>query len=687
VTVTFPVDKYRPFTYNSGRNLSFFALFSGKMTNFPLFCRETQVRNATVFVAIFSLLLCGCELLNSPLKDYIRKATGRTEGLNYEILTDHFMRADGTVAIPPADVSERTMINVFLSNKENYDLRITLEGEGSEYAGFTLSNNKRTAMVTLLNQPRTVDSVYAFDLTLNMTANGRPMPSIKLPQMECRYLDDTLAELSVSSPEDIEFFPPFNPNTTTYYVILPHETEAITLSGILPHFGTCLIQDTRQNWADDAPEFTHVIPVQDGVPYTVPITVTADSGKTNVYSLQIAWPGMITNPYSLILSVEDIIDAAARESFPAITIARSGEGQFYTVSVTGDYDSIRWEVDGVGASAGVTDDTGKREFRLDGSDVRYNTLGGHVLRLIVVKDGKTYQVNIPFRVVVRIFTDIDAFAAWLAAQPANTPATAYAVGLNTNDLTGIAGVLQSNDTKYVDIDLSGSTVTSIESSAFRECTNLTGVTIPNSVTSIGNDAFNECTSLTSITIPDSVTEIGQGAFHVCTSLTGITIPDSVTSIADSTFSYCTSLTSITIPNSVTEIGRRAFQGCYSLTGVTIPNNVANIEERAFWDCTKLTSVIIPDSVTSIGSAAFYNCTSLISVTIGNGVTSIGYGAFVSCNNLISVIFQGTIAAANFDSSAFSDIGDLREKYLAANGGIGTYTTTNPGNSAVWMKVN
>ena len=65
-------------------------------------------------------------------------------------------------------------------------------------------------------------------------------------------------------------------------------------------------------------------------------------------------------------------------------------------------------------------------------------------------------------------------------------------------------------------------VTSIGSSAFTGCSNLTAITIPNSVTSIGERAFSDCTALTSITIPDSVTSIGERAFECCTSLTSVT---------------------------------------------------------------------------------------------------------------------------------------------------------------------
>ena len=54
----------------------------------------------------------------------------------------------------------------------------------------------------------------------------------------------------------------------------------------------------------------------------------------------------------------------------------------------------------------------------------------------------------------------------------------------------------------------GPAVTSIGSSAFEYCSDLTSVTIPSSVTSIGSNAFLNCSGLTSVTIPEGVTSIG-----------------------------------------------------------------------------------------------------------------------------------------------------------------------------------
>ena len=188
-------------------------------------------------------------------------------------------------------------------------------------------------------------------------------------------------------------------------------------------------------------------------------------------------------------------------------------------------------------------------------------------------------------------------------------------------------------------------VTSIGDEAFKACSGLTSITIPNSVTSIGGSAFSGCSGLTSIEIPNSVTSIGHSAVRGCSGLTSITIPNSVTSIGEWAFYNCSGLTSITIGNSVTSIERCTFFGCSGLTSVTIPNSVTSIGDYAFRGCSGLTSVTIPNSVTSIGGeGAFYGCTGLASVTIGNGVTSIGYQAFYGCTGLTSIEIPNSVTS-------------------------------------------
>ncbi len=108
----------------------------------------------------------------------------------------------------------------------------------------------------------------------------------------------------------------------------------------------------------------------------------------------------------------------------------------------------------------------------------------------------------------------------------------------------------------------GKNVTMLPSGLFGDVPRIVSVTFEKGSTCESIDsAFRGCSSLTSVTIPDSVTSIGDFAFKDCTSLTSVTIGNSVTSIGDFAFQDCSSLTSVTIPDSVASIGSYAFEGC------------------------------------------------------------------------------------------------------------------------------
>ena len=197
------------------------------------------------------------------------------------------------------------------------------------------------------------------------------------------------------------------------------------------------------------------------------------------------------------------------------------------------------------------------------------------------------------------------------------------------------------------------------------------VVIPSSVTTIGLRAFYECDWIESITIGSSVRTIEPSAFVLCTSLKEIIIPSSVTGIDDRAFCLCESLERLTISRSVRKIGHGICASCPSLkeiivedgnpryctidgnlytkdkktlvqyaigkkdTSFTIPSSVTSIGDSAFSGCT-LGNITIPNSVTSIGRGAFYVCLSLTSITIPSSVKSIGDDTFAYCENLKTV---------------------------------------------------
>lgn len=170
-------------------------------------------------------------------------------------------------------------------------------------------------------------------------------------------------------------------------------------------------------------------------------------------------------------------------------------------------------------------------------------------------------------------------------------------------------------------------VTEIGVYAFRDCTALTDVKLPNSILVLKNSIFNGCISLKNIVIPDSVTEIDNWAFGNCKTLESIIIPNGVKRIGRYAFNECISLKKVVIGDGVTEICERAFTGCQNIESLILGKNVRIIGDRAFFDCRSLTNVVIPDSVVTIEEKAFFFCKSLKSVTIGTGLQRMGRAVF------------------------------------------------------------
>ena len=239
-------------------------------------------------------------------------------------------------------------------------------------------------------------------------------------------------------------------------------------------------------------------------------------------------------------------------------------------------------------------------------------------------------------------------------------------------------------------------VTEIGSQAFKKCTNLTNVSIPNSIINIGISAFQDCSGLTSIMIPNSVTSIGDGAFSGCNNLKSIIIPNSVTSIGFSAFSRCSNLTSLKLyckevgswfdglesiselivgeeveyieggqfdtsiwyhnqQNGLIYIGNilYKYKGSLSTTSkVIIKDNTTSISSNAFISNKELTSITFPASLKRIGNNSFAGCTNLTSITLPEQMEKIGDNAFSGCDNLTLVTLNSNLLVSKDRSNGY-----------------------------------
>ena len=197
----------------------------------------------------------------------------------------------------------------------------------------------------------------------------------------------------------------------------------------------------------------------------------------------------------------------------------------------------------------------------------------------------------------------------------------------------------------------GMMLAALSGSALTATTN--GITWTYSVVNGGATISGSSRTSGAIEIPSklggyNVTSIGTEVFRNCSGLTGVTIPDTVKTIGTSAF-RASGLSVVTLGNGVTTIGNSAFYGCSGLREITIPNSVTTIDNFAFYDCDGLKEVTLPHSVLTIGPSAFADCGELASVTIGRGVTKIGSYAFRYCAQLVSVTFDGNCPATIGDN--------------------------------------
>lgn len=196
--------------------------------------------------------------------------------------------------------------------------------------------------------------------------------------------------------------------------------------------------------------------------------------------------------------------------------------------------------------------------------------------------------------------------------------------------------------------------------------NINGVT----VNIIAEEAFKDCTGITAVTIPESVLKVNEYAFSGCTSLKTVKNRADLQWLADYAFSNCKSLEGFLNPVFVQSAN--VLRGCTSLKSLEIAdlsdtslsyNNY--IFGLRFVDCPNLESVIIPESCILMNGLRLENCPALKEVIIPQ-YTEISDIIILGCDNLTRIklplisknILTPTVQIANSNASELNFINDL-----------------------------
>lgn len=182
--------------------------------------------------------------------------------------------------------------------------------------------------------------------------------------------------------------------------------------------------------------------------------------------------------------------------------------------------------------------------------------------------------------------------------------------------------------------------------------------VPNIKTTINTSMFENCKNLTTLTLHPNIVKISKNAFNNCASLQFVYNYSQLQIIEENAFNNCSNLNQQMTFETDIAISKDAFNNTkISSYSVIYPSNAQNHFSSAYLkNCTNLKTITISnENYNSIPDEAFYNCSSLetLNLTISysaslinnnqdNNMFAVGENAFYNCNDLATINFSGTV---------------------------------------------
>lgn len=150
-------------------------------------------------------------------------------------------------------------------------------------------------------------------------------------------------------------------------------------------------------------------------------------------------------------------------------------------------------------------------------------------------------------------------------------------------------------------EIDGQPVISIGEKAFINAT-ISEVILPKSLKAILGEAFRGCSNLKHIDLPNTIEYLGSYCF-AHSGIVDLILPSSLTKVPNDCCCECKQLKTVSLGTRLTTIGYAAFQGCTQIREISLPETLLDVGFKSF-ERTSITTMIFPSNVQKVSKETF-----------------------------------------------------------------------------------
>ena len=280
-----------------------------------------------------------------------------------------------------------------------------------------------------------------------------------------------------------------------------------------------------------------------------------------------------------------------------------------------------------------------------------------------------------------------------------SPLKTLRIGRNLKYAFGEDASPFKDKTTLTRVAFTGNFVTNLYNNLFDGCTGITSISLPETLQSINGYAFRNCSKLSEIVVPEGVTTVGEHCFENCISLTSVSLPTTLKVLENHLFNNCNKLESFVFQPTMDTVEEHCFDQCLSLKNLRFDDGTSTItfstvvsmfgdsplenmyvgrnidytliegkeKEAPFYNRSTLTNVTISDKggVTYLRPYFIYGASTLPSINVPDNVLEIGRYAFAECSSLEVAVLSKNLSL--IDEGLFDQ--DIALKSLIIPGAV------------------